>query len=72
VVTKPAQYLGDVMFDTKFALVIVASVAMLYFHITFKREVVAWEAARDRHFAVASRSPPLLACCGPRSPSAGD
>ena len=25
-VTKPAQYLGDVMFDTKFALVIIAFV----------------------------------------------
>jgi hypothetical protein len=44
-VTKPAQYLGDVMFDTKFALVIVATVVMVYFHSTFKREVAAWEAA---------------------------
>jgi hypothetical protein len=43
--TKPAQYLGDVMFDTKFALVIIASIAMWYFHVTFKREVAAWEAA---------------------------
>jgi hypothetical protein len=44
-VTKPAQYLGDVMFDTKFALVIIASIAMVYFHVTFRREVGAWEAA---------------------------
>src|SRR6202049_6559 len=44
-VTKPAQYLGDVMFDTKFALVIIASVVMVYFHVTFKREVAAWQAA---------------------------
>ena len=44
-VTKPAQYLGDVMFDTKFSLVIIATVAMLYFHSTFRREVAAWEAA---------------------------
>ena len=44
-VTKPAQYLGDVMFDTKFALVFIASAAMLYFHVTYKREVAAWQAA---------------------------
>jgi len=44
-VTKPAQYLGDVMFDTKFTLVIIASVAMGYFHVTFRREVAAWQAA---------------------------
>lgn len=44
-VTKPAQYLGDVMFDTKFALVIIATVMMVYFHVTFRREVAAWEKA---------------------------
>ena len=44
-VTKPAQYLGDVMFDTKFALVIIASLVMWYWQATFKREVAAWEAA---------------------------
>jgi hypothetical protein len=44
-VTKPAQYLGDVMFDSKFTLVIIASLWMLYFHITFRREVAAWGAA---------------------------
>jgi multisubunit Na+/H+ antiporter MnhG subunit len=44
-VTKPAQYLGDVMFDTKFTLVIVACIAMIYFHATFRREVAAWDAA---------------------------
>ncbi len=44
-VTKPAQYLGDVMFDSKFTLVILASLWMWYFHATYKREVVAWEAA---------------------------
>jgi hypothetical protein len=44
-VTKPAQYLSDVMFDTKFALVIIATAVMVYFHVTFKREVAAWQAA---------------------------
>jgi hypothetical protein len=44
-VTKPAQYLGDVMFDTKFTLVIVASIAMVYFHVTYNREVATWQAA---------------------------
>src|SRR6202023_63420 len=44
-VTKPAQYLGDVMFDTKFTLVIIACFVMWYFHSTFRREVAAWEAA---------------------------
>src|SRR6202163_3720156 len=44
-VTKPAQYLGDVMFDTKFTLVIVPSIAMVYFHITYNREVATWQAA---------------------------
>jgi hypothetical protein len=44
-VTKPAQYLGDVMFDTKFALVIIASLVMVLFHVTYRREVAAWEAA---------------------------
>jgi hypothetical protein len=44
-VTKPAQYLGDVMFDTKFTLVFVASAAMWYFQVTYNREVAAWQAA---------------------------
>ena len=44
-VTKPAQYLGDVMFDTKFTLVIIACFVMWYFHSTCRREVAAWEAA---------------------------
>src|ERR1700704_3640499 len=43
--SKPGQYLGDVMFDTKFSLVIVATVAMWYFHVVFKREAAAWETA---------------------------
>src|SRR5258708_18896832 len=34
--TKPPQYLGDVMFDTKFTLVIIASIAILYFHAPSK------------------------------------
>ncbi len=42
--TKPTDYLADVMFDSKFALVIIASVVMWYFHITMKREAAAWEA----------------------------
>ena len=44
-VTKPAQYLGDVMFDTKFSLVIIASIVMGYWQVTYKREVASWEAA---------------------------
>jgi hypothetical protein len=44
-VTKPAQYLGDVMFDTKFSLVIIATIVMVYWHITYRREVASWEAA---------------------------
>jgi hypothetical protein len=55
--TKPAQYLGDVMFDTKFALVIIATVVMVYFHVTFKREAAAWEAAG----AVSSRGVKFVA-----------
>ena len=43
--SKPAQYLGDGMFDTKFTLVIIACLVMWYFHVTFRREVAAWEAA---------------------------
>ena len=43
--TKPADYLADVMFDSKFTLVIIASVVMWYFHVTIKREAAAWEAA---------------------------
>ena len=57
--SKPGQYLGDVMFDTKFALVIIAMAAMWYFHDIFKREVAAWEAAgtvslRGRKIVVAT------------------
>jgi type 1 fimbria pilin len=33
------------MYDSKFALVFIASAAMLYFHVTYKREVAAWQAA---------------------------
>jgi hypothetical protein len=44
-VTKPAQYLGDVMFDTKFTLVFVAAAAMWYFQVTYNREVASWQAA---------------------------
>jgi hypothetical protein len=42
--SKPAQYLGDVMFDTKFTLVIVACIAMGCFHFIFRRQVANWEA----------------------------
>jgi hypothetical protein len=57
--SKPAQYLGDVMFDTKFALVIVASIAMWYFQGVLKREAVAWEASgavssRGRNYVAAT------------------
>jgi hypothetical protein len=43
--SKPGQYLGDVMFDTKFSLVVIATIAMWYFHVTMKREAAAWETA---------------------------
>jgi hypothetical protein len=43
--SKPGQYLGDVMFDTKFSLVIIATIAMIYFHGTMRREAASWEAA---------------------------
>jgi len=57
--TKPAQYLGDGMFEVKFSLVVMASVVMGYFHGTIKREAAAWEAAgavssRGVKFAVAA------------------
>jgi hypothetical protein len=43
--SKPAQYMGDVMFDSKFTLVILATIAMWYFHVVYRREAPAWEAA---------------------------
>ena len=44
-VTKPAQYLGDAMFDIKFSLVVIGVIATWYFQRTIKREGVAWETA---------------------------
>jgi len=41
--SKPGQYLGDVMFDTKFTLVWVAVVVMLIFQGTLKREAAGWD-----------------------------
>ncbi|HEY6259264.1 MAG TPA: hypothetical protein VIY51_26090 [Xanthobacteraceae bacterium] len=55
--SKPGQYLGDVMFDSKFALVIIASIAMVVFHLTMKRESATWEAAG----AVSSRGLRIVA-----------
>lgn len=43
--SKPGQYLGDIMFDTKFTLVWVAVIIMLFFQATLKREAPAWEAS---------------------------
>ena len=43
--TKPAQYLADGMFELKFALVILASIAMWVFQKTLKREAAAWDTA---------------------------
>jgi hypothetical protein len=43
--TKPALYLGDGMFEVKFALVIVAIVVMVLFHKILVREAAAWDAA---------------------------
>jgi hypothetical protein len=44
-VTKPAQYLADAMFDTKFTLVVISIVVTGYFQSIMKREAAAWEAA---------------------------
>jgi hypothetical protein len=41
--SKPAQYLGDVMFDSKFTPVIIACFVMWYFHSIFRCEVAAWD-----------------------------
>ena len=43
--SKPGQYLGDIMFDTKFTLVWVAVIIMLVFQSVLKREAPAWEAS---------------------------
>ena len=43
--TKPAQYLADAMFDVKFTLVIVASIATWYFQGILRRDAAEWEAA---------------------------
>jgi hypothetical protein len=54
--TKPAAYLRDGMFQVKFSLVIIACIAMAFFHGTIKREAAAWEAAG----AVSSRGTKLV------------
>src|SRR5438309_675879 len=41
-VSKPAKYLGDGMFQLKFALVILGVVATVYFENVLKRETPTW------------------------------
>ena len=43
--TKPAQYLGDGMFEVKFTFVVIAVVVMVLIQNTMRREAAAWEAA---------------------------
>ena len=43
--TKPAQYLGDGMFEVKFTLVVVACVVTWFFHDVMREEAAKWEAA---------------------------
>ena len=44
-ITRPAQYLGDGMFEVKMALLVVACIVMAYFHGTIRREAAAWQAS---------------------------
>jgi hypothetical protein len=43
--TKPAQYLADGMFQVKFTLVILASIAAGFFNATLSREAAGWDAS---------------------------
>ena len=43
--SKPAQYLGAAMFDSKITLVITGIIVTAYFQGTIRREAAAWEAA---------------------------
>ena len=43
--TKPADYLGDVVFDIKFSLVIIGVVTSWYFQKYLLREVDGWQSA---------------------------
>jgi hypothetical protein len=43
--SKPMAYLADGMFEVKFTLVIIASIVMMYFHGTIRREAGAWDAS---------------------------
>jgi hypothetical protein len=44
-VTKPAQYLADGMFEVKMAFLVIACIAMAYFHGTIRREAGDWQAS---------------------------
>src|SRR5262245_53336610 len=44
-ITKPAQYLSDVMFETKFTLVLISVAVTWYFHVMLGRNAAAWDAA---------------------------
>jgi hypothetical protein len=43
--TKPAQYLGDGMFEVKFTLVIVSAIVLAIFQRTMNEEAVKWDLA---------------------------
>jgi hypothetical protein len=43
--SKPGQYLGAAMFDSKITLVITGIIVTAFFQGTIKREAAAWEAA---------------------------
>ena len=43
--TKPAQYLGDGMFEVKFTLVIVSAVVLAFFQRTMREEAAKWDLA---------------------------
>jgi hypothetical protein len=43
--TKPAQYLGDGMFEVKFTLVIVSAIVLAIFQRTMNEEAAKWDLA---------------------------
>jgi hypothetical protein len=43
-ITKPVQYLSDVIFDSKMGLLLASLVMMLVFQTVLKREAVGWDA----------------------------
>ena len=43
--TKPARYMNDGMFQSKFSLVVASIIVMAYFNVLFRREAAKWDAA---------------------------